>query len=135
MSFMWRARANLPSGFEFSVAPSTELGFRIFVCVVLGLGAVYGALIISAFRRYGSQMDETWTRRVRNFIENTKPLHHSTTLPTTSQDRVNLRSMGSLPLHPPESPSSIAQPPITAPPHIIAQTPPHFLQASPVVIL
>jgi hypothetical protein len=80
---MWRAQANLPPNFTFSATPLTETVFRIFICVVLGIGVVYGALIINTFRRYGTQMDEAWQRRVQDFIDSSgsqtmppPPSHH-----------------------------------------------------------
>jgi hypothetical protein len=87
MSFLWRSRANLPSDFEFSVSRSTELGFRIFICVALGLGVVYGILILITFWRYGSRLDDKWTRHVGSFVESAGPelMHPPTTLPTVSR--------------------------------------------------
>lgn len=70
---MWRASAKLPSDYEFPVTPSTEFGFRVFICVVLGTGVTYGILIINTFRHYGTQMDEAWKRRVESFIANVAP--------------------------------------------------------------
>lgn len=68
MSFMWRAPANIPPDFIFTVPSSFELGFRIFICVVLGVGVGYGVLILDSFRRYGTMMDEAWKNRVENFL-------------------------------------------------------------------
>lgn len=73
MLFMWRARANLPSDYIFPVSPSTELGLRIFICVVLGTGIAYGTLIMNTFRKYGTRMDEAWKLRVESFIATTVP--------------------------------------------------------------
>ncbi len=70
MSFMWRVSANLPSDHFFLASPSTELSFRIFICIVLGVGVIYGALIINTFRRYGGKMDEAWKRRVESYLAN-----------------------------------------------------------------
>lgn len=68
MSFMWRASANLPSGFAAAIPPSTELGCRILICVVLGVGVGYGVLILDTFHRYGTKMDEAWKHRVEQFL-------------------------------------------------------------------
>ncbi|KAJ3569972.1 hypothetical protein NP233_g4705 [Leucocoprinus birnbaumii] len=74
MSFMWRAQANLPSDFVFLTTSLTEFAFRTFICVVLGVGILYGALIINTFRRYGTQMDEAWQRRVESHLGNIYPI-------------------------------------------------------------
>ncbi|KAJ3564440.1 hypothetical protein NP233_g8292 [Leucocoprinus birnbaumii] len=68
MSFMWRVQANPPSDFVFSATTTTEFAFRVFICGVLGIGVVYGALIMNTFRRYGAQMDEAWQRRVESYL-------------------------------------------------------------------
>src|ERR1700760_3931782 len=78
MSFMWRAPANLSSDFVFTVPPSVELGFRIFICAVLGIGTCYGVLILDTFRRYGTKMDEAWKNRVDKFLLEDQPRYHLT---------------------------------------------------------
>lgn len=69
---MWRTSARLPPDHEFSVAPSTEFGFRIFICVVFGIGVTYGLLTIITLKRYGirgdKRADKAWERRVQSFI-------------------------------------------------------------------
>lgn len=81
ISFMWRAPANLPSDFVFTVPHSLELGFRIFICVVLGVGTCYGVLILDTFRRYGTKMDEAWKNRVDRFLSEDQPPYYDYDLP------------------------------------------------------
>lgn len=66
--FMWRARAHLPDTYVFSATDKTDLGFRIFISVVLGIGAMYSLLIFTTFQRYGAQMEEKWTKRASSLL-------------------------------------------------------------------
>ncbi len=50
------------------VPSSVELSLRIFICIILGLGLGYGALILGTFRRYGTKMDEAWKNRVARIL-------------------------------------------------------------------
>lgn len=67
MTFMWRTNARLPTDYEFSVAPATECGFRIFICIVLGTGVAYGILTIITLKRYGTWTENAWERGVQAF--------------------------------------------------------------------
>lgn len=64
MAFMWRVRPDHPIP---HVVPGLDLGLRIFVCLVFGTGVVYAILIINTLRRYGSNMDKAWKRRIEGF--------------------------------------------------------------------
>jgi hypothetical protein len=81
MSFMWRARAELPPDHQFTVPPSTELGMRVFICIVLGLGVVYGFLIFTTLSRFGSAMDRTWRLRAEAFYAPQMPHTTAPSLP------------------------------------------------------
>lgn len=61
---MWRVR---PGHDIPDVSPNLDLTFRLFVCLVLGLGLAYAVLIISTLRHYGAEMDKAWNRRMREF--------------------------------------------------------------------
>lgn len=64
-----------------SVAPGTELGFRIFISAVLVIGLIYGILIFLTLQCYGQEMGKAWSERAdRVLIEHaerrsTKPSH------------------------------------------------------------
>jgi len=80
---MWRCDANPPP--EFLVPPHTELAFRIFVSTVLGVGAFYGMLILTSFRRYGPTMDQALSGRIDLYIASATS--HSTLSPPDSFTR------------------------------------------------
>ncbi|KAF9451845.1 hypothetical protein P691DRAFT_723248 [Macrolepiota fuliginosa MF-IS2] len=61
MWFMWRVGTPPPDGtMVFSASPNTALGFRIFLCVTLGIGLFYGGLILFTFNKYGEGLDKKW---------------------------------------------------------------------------
>ena len=59
MSFVWRssAQGTNPPG---NLSKGGLLTVRIVITFVLGLGMVYGWLILSTFNQYGEAMDKTW---------------------------------------------------------------------------
>ncbi|KAF9449703.1 hypothetical protein P691DRAFT_774475 [Macrolepiota fuliginosa MF-IS2] len=69
MWFMWRATAPLPDGIVFSASPKTAIGFRIFLCVTLGISIVYGILIFITFQKFGKGMDDKWKDHVEELVE------------------------------------------------------------------
>ncbi|PPR01360.1 hypothetical protein CVT24_006314 [Panaeolus cyanescens] len=65
MSFIWRTG----NGVEVPALSSTAIfAFKIFISSTLGLGMLYGILIIHTFRRYGQSMDRRWKRRIDEWI-------------------------------------------------------------------
>ncbi|KXN85211.1 hypothetical protein AN958_11576 [Leucoagaricus sp. SymC.cos] len=66
MAFMWRVRP----GYQLPIDPSREdFILRVFICVVFGIGLAYAMLIINTLRRYGSNMDRAWKKRIEGFRE------------------------------------------------------------------
>ena len=67
MSFVWRSGAtNTPSP---GISDRNLLAMRITFTVVVGIGVVYGILIMTTFRRYGGVMDKAWKQRIDRWIE------------------------------------------------------------------
>lgn len=66
--FMWRSRANLPSDFPFRATPSTEFGFHVLICAILGIAAIYFILALIRFHQYGTLMTGVWIRRIRKLV-------------------------------------------------------------------
>lgn len=89
---MWRVSASSHPDHISPVSPSTESGFRIFICFVLVIGIIHGMLIISTLHRYGAKMDEAWRHRVEKYIAT----------PTTLPPPLPLPPLHSLrPIYPP----------------------------------
>lgn len=82
---MWRARAQLPDNPVFSATDKTDLGFRVFLCVALGIGVFYGLLIFTTFQKYGKEMDRKWKKRVNDLLQAQLANLQSTTTSTQSQ--------------------------------------------------
>ena len=68
MSFVWRTSAQdtNPPG---DLSKGGLLAVRIVITVVLGLGMLYGWLILSTFSRYGEAMDKAWKQRIDGWLE------------------------------------------------------------------
>ncbi|KAF4610747.1 hypothetical protein D9613_006571 [Agrocybe pediades] len=67
MSFIW---LTTPQGDVPAIALSPTAIFAVRVCItgVLGLGVLYGALILDTFSRYGDVMDRTWKERIEGWV-------------------------------------------------------------------
>ena len=67
MSFIWRTgvTSTTPPG----LSDTGLLVIRIFMTVVLGIGVLYGFLIMTTFKRYGLVMDKAWKQRIDEWIE------------------------------------------------------------------
>jgi hypothetical protein len=67
MSFVWRSgvTSTTPPG----LSDTGLLVLRIFITVVLGVGVLYGFLIMTTFQRYGTVMDKAWKQRIDKWIE------------------------------------------------------------------
>ena len=67
MSFTWRTgvTSTTPPG----LSNTGLLVIRIVMSVVLGIGVLYGILIMTTFQRYGQIMDKEWKRRIDEWIE------------------------------------------------------------------
>ncbi|KJA18069.1 hypothetical protein HYPSUDRAFT_45651 [Hypholoma sublateritium FD-334 SS-4] len=80
MSFIWRTNAQ-----DTQIPPVlSHLGLlliRILLSCVLGLGFVYGTLVISTFSRYGEAMDKAWKRRIDGWVQEKKFAHAPTPYP------------------------------------------------------
>jgi len=68
MSFVWRTSAQdaNPPG---DLSKGALLAVRIVITVVLGVGVLYGWLIISTFSRYGEAMDKAWKQRIDGWLD------------------------------------------------------------------
>ena len=66
MSFVWRAgvTTTTPPG----LSDTGLLVIRIVMSVVLGIGVLYGLLIMTTFKRYGMVMDKAWKQRIDEWI-------------------------------------------------------------------
>lgn len=72
MSFIWRTGS--PSAPP--PAPLSDQGLltvRVIITIVLGVGFIYGALIISTFRHYGEEMDKAWKQRIESCLTEMAP--------------------------------------------------------------
>lgn len=67
--FMWRSNAGPLDNQDIWVCASTELGARIFISIVLATGALDTILSISTLGRYGTQMDQSWKKRIGAHVE------------------------------------------------------------------
>lgn len=67
---MWQTHPDLTNSSITPASHSTELGFRIFISVVLGMGVVYFIRILITFQHYGTTMDKTWDKRLDDYIAN-----------------------------------------------------------------
>ena len=67
MSFIWRTGVTdtTPPG----LSDTGLLIIRIVMTVVLGIGLLYGILIMTTFQRYGSVMDKIWKQRIDKWIK------------------------------------------------------------------
>ena len=67
MSFIWRTgvTSTTPPG----LSDTGLLAIRIVMTVVLGIGVLYGLLIMTTFQRYGRVMDKAWKQRIDEWIE------------------------------------------------------------------
>lgn len=68
MVFAWQT-TSLVDANPSPLSPNVLLGVRVLLSVVLGLGILYGALIITTFSRYGEVMDRTWKQRIDQWAE------------------------------------------------------------------
>jgi len=68
MSFVWRTSAQdaNPPG---DLSKGALLTVRIVITVILGLGMLYGWLILNTFSKYGVAMDKTWKERIDGWLE------------------------------------------------------------------
>ena len=68
MSFIWRTGSpDAPPPAPLS--HQGLLAIRVIITIVLGIGFIYGALIISTFQRYGEAMDKAWKQRIESWLE------------------------------------------------------------------
>jgi len=67
MSFVWRSTAT--STTAPGISDTGLLVIRIVITVILGIGTLYGFLIITTFRRYGVAIDKAWKQRIDRWIE------------------------------------------------------------------
>jgi len=68
MSFVWRTstqNANPPG----DLSKGALLAVRIVTTIVLGVGVLYGWLILDTFSRYGEAMDKAWKERIDGWLE------------------------------------------------------------------
>ena len=67
VSFVWRSgvTSTTPPG----ISDRNLLAIRITITVVLGIGVVYGILIMTTFRKYGAVMDKAWKQRIDEWIK------------------------------------------------------------------
>ena len=66
MSFIWRS--SVTNTTPSDISDTGLLAIRIALTVVLGIGLLYGFLILRTFRRYGVVMDKAWQKRIDEWI-------------------------------------------------------------------
>ena len=68
MTFVWRTSVQdtNPPG---DLSKGGLLVVRIVITVVLGLGMLYGWLILNTFSRYGEAMDKAWKKRIDGWLD------------------------------------------------------------------
>lgn len=68
MSFIWRtnARSTQPPP---ALSDTGLLIIRVIISSVLGLGLLYGTLVLRTFSRYGTTMDRAWKRRINGWMQ------------------------------------------------------------------
>ncbi|KAG6914229.1 hypothetical protein DXG01_001667 [Tephrocybe rancida] len=64
MAFVWRTGNGGQLESVLILSPRAELGIRIAISAVLGLGVLYFALILNTLRRYGDSMDKNFKREL-----------------------------------------------------------------------
>lgn len=67
MSFVWRT--GVVSTTSPGLSDTGLLVIRIFITTILGIGVLYGFLIMTTFQRYGAVMDRAWKQRIDKWIE------------------------------------------------------------------
>jgi hypothetical protein len=94
--YVWRTGSVLDSSDLPQLSPHAALGVRISITGVFVLGLVYLVMIIKTLSRYGSAMDEAWTKRASEWQQG-KLYHahtgmkHSNVPYTTSSDSSYVR--------------------------------------------
>ncbi len=68
MSFIWRTSAQSTEN-PPNLSSSGLLIIRIVLSSVLGMGIVYGGLVLRTFARYGDTMDNTWKTRIDDWMD------------------------------------------------------------------
>ena len=68
MAFIWRSGTD-DSSRPPSLSKRATLGIRITITIVVGIGAIYGFLILNTFKRYGARMDKAWKERIDGWLE------------------------------------------------------------------
>ena len=84
MSFIWRSGViyTTPS----DISDTGLLAIRIVLTVVLGIGLLYGFLILRTFRRYGEVMDKAWQKRIGEWVQGKETLESSFIQPLAAVD-------------------------------------------------
>jgi len=67
MSYIWRTSPQ-DSDPPTPLSKEALLVIRVVISSILGLGLVYGALVLNTFRRYGEVMDRAWKGRIDGWI-------------------------------------------------------------------
>ncbi len=68
MSFIWRTNAQDTQPL-LVLSHSGLLLIRLLLSCVLGLGILYGSLVIRTFSHYGDAMDRDWKRRIDDWVQ------------------------------------------------------------------
>ncbi|KAF8882521.1 hypothetical protein CPB84DRAFT_1686669, partial [Gymnopilus junonius] len=69
MSFIWRTSPQDDGSNSIILSPMELLITRALLSSLLGIGIVYGLLILDTFSRYGVAMDRTWQRRIDEWVD------------------------------------------------------------------
>ncbi|KAG6904979.1 hypothetical protein DXG01_005848 [Tephrocybe rancida] len=69
MAFVWRTGNGGQLESILILSPRAELGIRIAISAVLGLGVLYFALILNTLRRYGDSMDKNFKRELELMVK------------------------------------------------------------------
>lgn len=69
LCFMWRVSYKALDSVTSSPVPDIlELISRIAICLLLGIGILYGIRVVIEFRHYGKAMDDKWRDRVDEYV-------------------------------------------------------------------
>ena len=127
MSFIWRTGVTdtTPPG----LSNTGLLTIRIVMTVVLGIGVVYGFLIMTTFQRYGAVMDKAWKQRIDDWIaekatgnRESFPQRTPDDLPYIPPQRFYPDRSYNRPLHQPSFGDFTGYPPYRYPPAYAPQT-------------
>lgn len=92
MAFAWQTTSQDDTP-PTPLSPTTVLIVRVLLTGILGLGVVYGILIVTTFSRYGEAMDKAWKERIDEWademeddVSSSAPFQTDSYTPTTTEE-------------------------------------------------